>query len=114
MYLFIQSVFRPINLVYLRVVCNFYDKYTGVWPRTPVCVLGLLFGLQSKFRFLNIVEEISDNVFYPPPPKLQRGGGGGNKTEGSNTIMSTSFALKFWFNKIIDVDIILSITLTVS
>ena len=110
MYLFIQSVFRPINLVYLRVVCNFYDKYTGVWPRTPVYVLGLIFGLQSKFRFLNIVEEISDNVFYPPP----NCSGGGNKTEGSNTIMSTSFALKFWFNKIIDVDIILSITLTVS
>ena len=40
--------------------------------------------------------------------------GGGNKTEGLNTIMSTSFALKFWSNKVIDVDIILSITLTVS
>ena len=39
---------------------------------------------------------------------------GGNQTEGSNTIMLTSFALKFWSNKIIDVDIILSITLTVS
>ena len=26
----------------------------------------------------------------------------GNKTEGSNTIMSTSFALKFWSNKVID------------
>ena len=39
---------------------------------------------------------------------------GGNKTEGSNTIMSTSFALKFWFNNVIDVDIILSIALTVS
>ena len=41
---------------------------------------------------------------------------GGNKTEGSNTMcsMSTSFALKFWSNKIIDVDIILFIRLTVS
>ena len=37
-----------------------------------------------------------------------------NKTEGSNTIMSTSFALKFWSNNIIDVDIILSITFSVS
>ena len=39
---------------------------------------------------------------------------GGNKTQGSNTIMSTSFALKFWSNKIIDVDTILSIILIVS
>ena len=46
---------------------------------------------------------------------LRRGGDrGGYKTEGSNTIMSTSFALKFWSNKTIDVDIILSITLIVS
>ena len=37
-----------------------------------------------------------------------------NKTEGSNTITSTSFALKFGSNKITDVDIIVSITLTVS
>ena len=45
------------------------------------------------------------------------GGGGlgfGEKTEGSSTIMSTSFALKFWSNKIIDVDIILFVTLTAS
>ena len=33
-------------------------------------------------------------------PQAAAGGGGGNKTEGSNTIMSTSFALKFWSNKI--------------
>ena len=39
---------------------------------------------------------------------------GGNKREGSNTIMSTLFTLVFWSNKIIDVDIWLSITLTVS
>ena len=32
--------------------------------------------------------------------------GGVNKTEGSNTIMSTLFASKFWSNKLIDVDII--------
>ena len=53
----------------------------------------------------------------PPSPKKNYWGGGkgvGNKTEGSNTIMSTSFALKLWYNKLIDVDIILSITLTVS
>ena len=43
-------------------------------------------------------------------PKLRRG----NKTEGSNTIMTKSFALKFWSNKISDVDIILSNRLTVS
>ena len=45
------------------------------------------------------------------PPQTAEGG---NKTQGSNSIMSTSFALKFWSNKIIDVDIILPITLTVS
>ena len=38
----------------------------------------------------------------------------GNKTQGWNTIMSTSFALKFWSNKVIDIDIILSLSLTVS
>ena len=42
----------------------------------------------------------------PPPPQTAA-----DKTEGSNTIMSTSFALKFWSNKIIDVNMILSITL---
>ena len=44
------------------------------------------------------------------PPKAARG----KKTQGSNSIMSTSFALKFWSNKIIDIDIIQSITLTLS
>ena len=55
---------------------------------------------------------MSDKTYGPChlfPPKTAAGG---NKTEGSNTIMSTSFALKFWSNKIIDVNIILSITLT--
>ena len=33
---------------------------------------------------------------------------GENKTEGSNTIMSTSFALEFRSNEVIDVDIIIS------
>ena len=47
--------------------------------------------------------------FIPPPPKLRQVG---NKTQGSNAIMSTSFALEFWSNKLIDVDIILSFTLT--
>ena len=60
-----------------------------------------------------VVTATADHVIYPPPPK-KKNCGGGNKTEGSNTIMSTSFALIFWSNKIIDVDIILSITLTVS
>ena len=46
----------------------------------------------------------------PSIPTLRRG----DNTEGSNAIMSTSFALKFWSNKIIDVVIILSITLVVS
>ena len=50
-----------------------------------------------------------DHVISSPPPN-----GGGSKTKGSNTIMSTLFAFEFWSNKIIDVDIILSITLTVS
>ena len=45
-------------------------------------------------------------------PPTAGGFGGENKTEGSNTTMSTSFALKFWSNKIIYVDIILSFTLT--
>ena len=50
-----------------------------------------------------------------PPRKLRRGGGGwGYLAQGLNTIMSTSFALKFWRNKVIDVDIILSFTLTAS
>ena len=53
-----------------------------------------------------------DHVFNSPPPK-KKTAAGGNKTEGSNTIMSTYFALKFWSNIINDVDIILSITLTV-
>ena len=38
---------------------------------------------------------------------------GENNTQGSNTIMLTSFALKFWSNKIIDVDIIQFITMGV-
>ena len=37
----------------------------------------------------------------------------GGIRQGSNTIMSALFALKFWSNKIIDIDIILYITLTV-
>ena len=62
-----------------------------------------------------LIFTFSDNMGpydLPPPPNC--GGGGADKTEGSNTIMSTSFALKFWYNKISDVDIIQSITLTVS
>ena len=56
---------------------------------------------------------ISDRVIYPPPPK-KKTAAGGNKREVSNTIMSTLFALVFWSNKVIDVDIMLSITLAVS
>ena len=51
---------------------------------------------------------MQDHVFNSPEAVT-----GGNKTQGSSTIMSTSFALKFWLNKKIDVDIILSITLAV-
>ena len=41
---------------------------------------------------------------------LRNCGGGWNKTQGSNTITSTSFALKFWFKKKkIDVGTILSL-----
>ena len=47
-------------------------------------------------------------------PPQKKTAAGGNKREGSNTIMSTFFASEFWSNKIIDVDIMLSITLTVS
>ena len=54
--------------------------------------------------------EVWDHVIFSLPQTAA----GGDKTEGSNTIMSTSFALKFWSNKIINVDIILSSTLTVS
>ena len=50
-----------------------------------------------------------DHVIYSPQTAA-----GGNKREGSNTIMSTLFALVFWSYKIIDVDTILSITLTIS
>ena len=46
-----------------------------------------------------------DHVSYPPS------GRGGTKEQGSNSIMSTPFALKFRSNKIIDVDIILSFAL---
>ena len=51
---------------------------------------------------------MQDHVFNSPEAVT-----GWNKTQGSSTIMSTSFALKFWSNKKIDVDIILSITLAV-
>ena len=44
----------------------------------------------------------------------QAGAGGGNKTQGSNTIVSTAFALKSCSYKIIAVDIVLTVTLTVS
>ena len=57
----------------------------------------------SKHR----VEEIWDHEFNPPRA-LE------NKTQGSNTIMSTSFALEVWSNKIFDVAIVLSITMAVS
>ena len=45
-----------------------------------------------------------------PPPQTAAGG----KPEGSNTIMSTSLALELRFKKLIHVDILRSITLTVS
>ena len=52
----------------------------------------------------------------PPPPASSMGLllllQGRNKTQGSNIIMSTSFALKVWSNKVIAVDIIISFTLT--
>ena len=78
--------------------------------------------LQNSFnrnRFIaNIYTQIrnkililcTDHVIYFP----QKTATGGNKTQGSNTIMSTSFALEFWSNKLIDVNIILSFTLTAS
>ena len=62
-----------------------------------------------SISFTEIYENYWTMSSIPPPH-----GGGGNKTEGSITIMSTLFALEFWSNKIIDVDIILSITLTVT
>ena len=37
-------------------------------------------------------------------PSIPPTAAGGNKREGSNTIMSTLFALEFWSNKIMDVD----------
>ena len=43
----------------------------------------------------------------PPPPPTDRE----HMKQGSNTIMSTWFALKFWSNEIIDVDIIQPFTL---
>ena len=46
-------------------------------------------------------------MFLIPPKRLR-----GNKKQGSNTIMSTSLAMKFRSTDIIDVDIILFITLT--
>ena len=61
------------------------------------------------YQVFAMLLQISDHVIYSPQTAV-----GGKKTEGSNTIMSTSFALKSWSNKVIDVDIILYITLTVS
>ena len=63
----------------------------------------------SLAHSVTTVVEKRDHVIYSPPQSAA----GGNMTEGSNTIMSTSFALKYWSNKLGDVDIILSITLTV-
>ena len=45
-----------------------------------------------------------DRVFYPPQAIAKEG----NEKQVTNTIMSTTFALKFWTNQIIDIDIILS------
>ena len=63
----------------------------------------------NKTHDMHNVLEIKDHVFNSP-----QAAAGGNKTQSSNTITSTSFPLEFWSNKIIDVDIILFITLTVS
>ena len=49
-----------------------------------------------------------DHVIFSLPQTKE------NKSKGSNTIMTTSFALKIWSNKLIDVDMILFITMTVS
>ena len=60
---------------------------------------------QSCTKKLNkkiIQKLVMDHVSYPPS------GRGGTKEQGSNSIMSTPFALKLRSNKIIDVDIILS------
>ena len=66
----------------------------------------------TGWKFTTVFENI--HVFGPCHLFTPLRRVGGNKTQGSNTIMSTSFALKFCFNKIIDVDTIVSITLTVS
>ena len=50
-------------------------------------------------RNQNILGEPKNGTMSSIPPSLTAGG---DKTQGSNTIMSTSFALKFWSNEIID------------
>ena len=49
--------------------------------------------------------------FLSPPPQKTKGAAEVDKKRGSNIIMSTSFALKYWFNNVIDVDIIPFFTL---
>ena len=87
-------VFRRLIISYLLLE-NSEIQHSYESPKTP--------DKQQNMQYL-------DDVIYPPPPNCV----GGDKKQGSNTIMSTSFALKFWSNKIIDGDIILSTTLTVS
>ena len=50
-------------------------------------------------------------MFLIPPKRLREAGIGFDKQQGSNTIMSTSFAMRIRFTKVFDVDINLSFTL---
>ena len=54
-------------------------------------------------------DHLGDHVIYSPPQTAA----GGNKTEGSNTIVDIVW-VEILIKKIIDVDIILSITLNVT
>ena len=81
------------------------------YPRTSTKFLTQHKNIEKRLKIVDSYDEkTTEHVIYPPPQTAA----GGNKTKGLNTIMSTLFALEFWSNKIIHVDIILSITLTVS
>ena len=63
-------------------------------------------GFQTLLEcFFLFIFDILGHVSYLSPSPLKPPQGG-NKTQDSNTIMSTSFVLKFWSNEVIDVDII--------
>ena len=84
----------------------------------PLCNWWLLHKRLNSVKIANISANQVDMTLWQWRPikflnhvPYSPSGGRGNKKQGSYTIMSTSFALKFRSNEIIDVGIILSFTL---